>query len=457
MASALNSGFALSRRLRNAGHRVTFVAQEDFGDQIMAQGEAFVGLEQDRQMAELMEAKPMPSLTRPIVFLRWLGLRRHLRRASIESEELTSVIRQLKPDVLLIDVEMPTAVIATSRLGIPTLLPMIFFSIFRRPGLPPLRTALDPGTTRWQCFKIQLVWWQFRLGAIAKRVRRRLSRSGIGDYFRPVAYNTVQIAHLKALARHHGFNVRDETDRTQWLSPYTYRHLQIICYHPWEFELPHDPSPLVHYVGPMINAERTEPPLPLRVARRWEALKAARASARSSPRPLIYCSLSTIWAADSGFLRRVLKVFARRNDWDLVLGLGGKLTAADLAPVPANALLLDWAPQLEILAHADSFVTHGGTTSISESVWFGVPMVVYSTKIKHSDHDGNSMRVKYHGLGVVADKDSDGEEQIERNIERTLSDPVIRRNVAAMRDLFHKYEQPDRAVELVESYIGRGC
>ena len=41
-------------------------------------------------------------------------------------------------------------------------------------------------------------------------------------------------------------------------------------------------------------------------------------------------------------------------------------------------------------------------------------MVVYSTKIKQSDHDGNSMRVKYHGLGVVADKDTDGEEQIER-------------------------------------------
>ncbi|MEX1350597.1 MAG: hypothetical protein AB1Z31_23000 [Desulfobacterales bacterium] len=65
------------------------------------------------------------------------------------------------------------------------------------------------------------------------------------------------------------------------------------------------------------------------------------------------------------------------------------------------------------------------------------------------------MRVKYHGLGVVADKDTDGEEQIERNIERTMSDPDIRRNVAAMRDRFHEYEQPDRAVELVESYIGR--
>ena len=455
MSSKLNTGFAMSRRLRNAGHRVTFVARQNFGEKVTAEGEKFVGLEQDRQREAQMAANPRPSLARPIAMLRWLEYRRHLRRESIESDELTATIRRLGPDVLLIDVEMLAAVIATSRLGIPTLLPMIFFSIFRRSGLPPLHTAMDPGKTGWQCFKIHLAWWKVRISAIAQRVRRRLSRAGIGDYFRPVACDTKQIAPLRALARHHGFSLRSETDRTQWLSPYTYRHLHVISYHPWELELPHDPPSIIHYVGPMINAERTEPPLPRKALRRWEALKMAHASATSSPRPLIYCSLSSYFAADVGFLRRVLKVFAKRSDWDLVLGLGGKLTAVDIAPVPDNALLLDWAPQLEILAHADSFVTHGGTTSISESIWFGVPMVVYSTK--HWDHNGNSMRVKYHGLGVVADKDTDGEEQIERNIERTLSDLDIRRNVAAMRDLFHEYDQPDRAVELVESYIGRGC
>ena len=454
MSARLNSGFAMSRRLRYAGHRVTFVAQEDFGERVTAQGEAFVGLEQDRRMAELMAANPRPSLARPIAMLRWLGYRRSLRRESIESDELTSTIHRLEPDVLLIDVEMHTVVIATSRLGIPTLLPMGFFSIFRRPGLPPLHMAMDPGTTPWQHFKIQCAWWQSRMGAIAQRLRRRLSRVGIGDYFRPVPFNTVQIAHLRALARHYGFSLRSETDRTQWLRPYTYRHLHVISYHPWEFELPHDPSPLVHNGGPMIYADRTEPPLPMEARRRWQAMKAARGRRQFSQRPLIYCSLSSFWTADVHFLRRVLEVFAKRSDWELVLGLGGKVTAKDLAPIPDNVLLLDWAPQLEILAHADSFITHGGTTSISESAWFGVPMVVYSTN--HFDHDGNSMRVRYHGLGVVADKDTDHAKQIERNIEKTMSDPDIRRNVAAMRDLFREYDRSNRAVELVESYISWG-
>ncbi len=451
MSSSLNSGFAMSRRLRNAGHDVTFVARQDFGEKITTQGEAFVGLEKDQRRAAQMSANPRPSPTHAIAMLRWLRLRRHLRRESIESEELTSVIRQLKPDVLLIDVEMHAAVIATSQLEIPTLLTMIFFSIFRRPGLPPLSIAMEPGTTPWRRFKIQCAWWQVRMGAILQRVRRRLSRSGIGDYFRPVSYNTFAIAELRALARHHGFSLRSETDRTQWLRPHTYRHLPVVSYHPWELELPHDPLPIVHYVGPMINADRVEPPLPVEMLRRWQALKTARANGKGSPRPLIYCSLSSFWTADAGFLRRVLEVFVKRSDWDLVLGLGDKLTEADLAPVPDNALILNWAPQLEILAHADSFITHGGTTSISESAWFGVPMVVYSTN--HFDHDGNSMRVRYHGLGVVAEKDTDHAKQIERNIEKTMSDPDIRRNVAAMRDLFRKYDRSTRAVELVESYI----
>ena len=455
MSSALNSGFAMSRRLRNAGHCVTFVARQDFGERVTAQGEAFVGLEQDRRMTELMAANPMPSLARPLAMLRWLGYRRRLRRDSIERDELTTIVRGLKPDVLLIDVEMHAAVIATSQLGIPTLLTMIFFSIFRRPGLPPLHTALEPGTAPWQRFKIQCAWWQVRMGAIAQRVGRRVSFAGIGDYFRPVSCNTVAIAELRALARHHDFSLRSETDRTQWLRPYTYRRLHVISYHPWEFELPHDSSPLVHYVGPMIYADRVEPPLPLEARRRWQTIKAARSNRQFAQRPLIYCSLSSFWTADVRFLRCVLEVFAKRKDWDLVLGLGGKVSAADLDPIPDNALLLDWAPQLELLAHADSFITHGGTTSISESAWFGVPMVVYSTKL--GDHDGNSMRVKYHGLGVVADKDTDTAKQIERNIERTLSDPDIRRNVAVMRDLFHEYDQSNRAVELVESYIGRDC
>ena len=45
---------------------------------------------------------------------------------------------------------------------------------------------------------------------------------------------------------------------------------------------------------------------------------------------------------------------------------------------------------------------------------------------------------------------ADGEEQIERNIELTLSDPEIRRNVASMRELFHDYDQSNRAVEVVD-------
>ena len=165
-------------------------------------------------------------------------------------------------------------------------------------------------------------------------------------------------------------------------------------------------------------------------------------------RPLIYCSLGSYWSADSAFLRRVLAVFQHRTDWDLVLGLGGKLDVEQLAPVPANALLLRWAPQLEVLKLADCAITHGGIATINECIAHGVPMVVYSTR--HVDQDGCAVRVAYHGLGVRADKDHDGPGEIERNVERVLDDPLMRSQVAKMRQIFLDYQARDEALRVVD-------
>ena len=233
-----------------------------------------------------------------------------------------------------------------------------------------------------------------------------------------------------------------------WLRPYVIRRAALdLCFNAWEMELPQDPWPTVHYVGPMVQRSRSEALLDAGSAELWRELRQQRRSEKHA-RPLIYCSLGTFWSMDRDFLRRVLAVFARRSDWQLVLGLGGKLDAAELAPVPPNALVVDYAPQLEVLEEADCAITHGGITTINECIELGVPMVVYSTR--HVDQNGCAVRVGFHKLGVVADKDADDVDAMERNIELALSDPEIRRNVREMQECFGLYRESRTALRIIE-------
>jgi UDP:flavonoid glycosyltransferase YjiC (YdhE family) len=75
-------------------------------------------------------------------------------------------------------------------------------------------------------------------------------------------------------------------------------------------------------------------------------------------------------------------------------------------------------------------------------------MVVYSTR--YVDQDGCAARVGFHGLGVVGDKDADGPEEIEANIQRALADVEIRSNVRAMQQRYMEYGERRIAVTHIE-------
>ncbi|MEM7355786.1 MAG: nucleotide disphospho-sugar-binding domain-containing protein [Acidobacteriota bacterium] len=446
MSSTLNSSFELSRLLLAAGHEVSYASPADVSQQVEAQGHPFHPLSGDRTFQELVHDDPAfwSTVTRPRNALRWLARRRRIRRQSIANDEIERLVGRLAPDVLLIDIEMHFAILATAAAKIPTLLPIVWFSIFRRPGVPPLHTDGMPGGTPARRRAITRAWWRLRLETLHMELRQAWSRFRRGDLLPPVPYDTVRYADLRALARDRGLPLRRIVSRAHWLRPALYRNLPVLCFNAWEMEFPQSPHPNLHYVGPMIARQRRETQIDPASTERWQRFR----DQRDPGRPLIYCSLGTYWSADEAFLRRVLDVFDRRNDWDLVLGLGGKLAAEALAPLPSNALVLDFAPQLDVLEIASCAITHGGITTLNECVALQVPMVVYSTH--YVDQDGCAARIAFHGLGLVANKDRDSSQDLERNVERALSEPNLRRNLAAMRRHFDAYERSNAAVRLIE-------
>ena len=452
MSSTLNSSFEVSRRLIAAGHEVTYASQDDIGDRVIAQGYSFSRLARDREFVEAAKRQPLrwADLVRPARFLRRLRLRKRLRRDSIANDEIERFVGELAPDLLLVDMEMHFALIATAKLRIPTALAIVWFTLFRHPGLPPMHTDLQPASGGGDGAVIERAWRRLRVSTVVGESRRRLGQLKRCEFSRPVTYDTFRIEDLRAVAKSRGYDLAKEVDRDQWLRPFLYRHLPILVYNAWEAEFPHAPHPSNRYVGPMVHRQRREAQMSDDVGSAWRAFR----DRRDPSRPLVYCSLGSFWSADEPFLRKVLDAFAARPEWDLVLGLGGKLRSDALAPVPPNALVLGFAPQLEVLELADGAITHGGITTINECIQLGVPMVVYSTG--HVDQDGCAARLRYHRLGVVADKDTDDAKAIERNVERALTDPEIRGNVLSMREHFKRYEKEDALVEAVEEVAGGG-
>jgi MGT family glycosyltransferase len=114
------------------------------------------------------------------------------------------------------------------------------------------------------------------------------------------------------------------------------------------------------FVGPSLLPRATAPEFP------YEKL--------DSGKPLISISLGTLYNARPEFYRHVLTAFAHSR-YQIVLALGHKTPLTTLGDIPANFIVRPFVPQLEILQRAALFITHGGMNSVSEGLYYGVPLL----------------------------------------------------------------------------------
>lgn len=453
MANKAPAALELASRLRAAGHEIAFASHCDISKPVEAKGFSFHHLTADRTFADKAKATAAPALFNIIALWRWLRLRRSLRAQSLRHNEVEDLIARLKPDLLLIDVECHYFIIAASGTGVPIALPMLWFSIFRRPGLPPLSSNLRPGNGWRTQFTILLSWLRVRAGAFRDRLATTYGRHALADLLRPIPYRAKGVRNLKALARAKNFDWHAKTDRSQWLRPLVYPDLPTLCLNAYEAEFPHTPSANVHYVGPMTRTVKTGREDDGFSDPQWQRFQSHHAQKNNSSRPLIYCSLGSFWNLDVDFLQKVIRVFRKRTDWDLALGLGGAGRELFIDDTPANVFTFDWAPQRELLQRADCAVSHGGVSTINECLAYAVPMLIYSTR--KVDQNGNAARVAYHRLGLCADKDTDSAEDIEANIETCLASAEFKENLAQMKDTLEKYKAENVAVRILEGLAQR--
>jgi MGT family glycosyltransferase len=161
--------------------------------------------------------------------------------------------------------------------------------------------------------------------------------------------------------------------------------------------------------------------------------------------PLLYISLGSVEANQPEFYKHCFEAF-REQPWQVVLSVGKRTDLTQLGPFPANFLLSPYVPQLDILPHARVFVTHAGTNSLMESLYYGVPMVLIPQQPEQQMHARRAVEL---GLGVMLDKEAVTAATLSETVERVAQNAEYRERTQSMQRILSKaggYQQAADAI-----------
>lgn len=163
--------------------------------------------------------------------------------------------------------------------------------------------------------------------------------------------------------------------------------------------------------------------------------------------PIVYISLGSI-ISNRGFYKECIRAFGNKK-LSVILNTG-RINPATLGKIPNNIYAYSFVPQIEVLEHADVFLTHCGMNSINEAMCAGVPMV---TMPFLNDQVENARQVVNLGLGKkVRSFPSRGKELYERVLE-VYEDKQIKQNVLNMQEELKTQANMDTIIRKIEELL----
>lgn len=135
-----------------------------------------------------------------------------------------------------------------------------------------------------------------------------------------------------------------------------------------------------------------------------------------------FVSTGSVLPGDAGLLEACLRAFPP-EDWEVVLAVGA--AAPELGRrVPTGWTVEAQVDQLDVLARASVFVTHGGMNSVQEAAFLGVPLVVVP---RTPENQRTAARVEALDLGRTVALDQLGGEALLRAVRAAQAPAVAQR------------------------------
>ena len=136
--------------------------------------------------------------------------------------------------------------------------------------------------------------------------------------------------------------------------------------------------------------------------------------------PTVYVSLGTVDNRHPDFYRRCLAGF-ENAPYRVIVSVGEATDIAALGGIPANCTIAPRVDQMAVLSVSDVFVTHCGMNSVSEALWYGVPLVLFP---QTPEQHGVANRV--HQLGAGQFLKTDSPEAIRSAVDCVLHNEAVR-------------------------------
>ena len=155
----------------------------------------------------------------------------------------------------------------------------------------------------------------------------------------------------------------------------------------------------------------------------------------------VYISMGTI-NQNREFYRNCINVLGK-TDYQVIISMGTNTDHFD--NVPDNIQIFESVDQMAVLSISDVFITHCGMNSVSEALYFGVPLILFP-----QTPEQGAVAKRTAELGAGLKLKSIREQDILKCITRIIKEPSFKSNALKVSESFKNSGGIDEAVNFIE-------
>jgi len=170
---------------------------------------------------------------------------------------------------------------------------------------------------------------------------------------------------------------------------------------------------------------------------------------KSPEKKIIYISMGTINNNCIELYQYFIEAFKDCN-YQVVMSIGSKTDPFMLGIIPDNFIVRNHVPQLEVLKQADLFISHGGLNSVSEALYYGVPVIAIPMA---NDQPAVAKRLSELGAGLQLRVEAITPSLLQITANTILSDNSYSHHCEQIRESFHHSGGYNKGVSDIFEYV----